>query len=445
MALVFVTDLITPLGYIAWIFYILPILIVFKTENPGYIYLSLFISGTLIIIGLFLSPSGIPLRVAALNRILGITSISIFACVVVRLMQFQVRLKNESELLQKIIDTVPVMFTIYDPQINHLIINKEVERATGWTADDNEREGILNLTYPDPEYRKSIENYMKSLNPGFKDMNVCTKDGRLIETMWANIMIPDGRQVGIGIDISKRKRMEEALKHRTQDLAEVNKELESFTYSVSHDLRSPIRSIKGFAEILIEAYGDKLDETAINYLQRIISGADRVNSLIEDMLQLSKVSRQDLILHSVDLSAIALSIASDLKKSNPDRDVEFEVKRDLRVYADERLIKIALSNLLGNAWKYTAKKEHAVIEFSCHDSKGEKIFFIRDNGAGFNMKFAQKLFEPFKRFHLESEFPGTGIGLAIVDRVIRKHGGKIWAEGSPGNGATFYFVLPEKQ
>jgi len=233
------------------------------------------------------------------------------------------------------------------------------------------------------------------------------------------------------------------LKKRSQELAYSNNELEAFSYSVSHDLRLPIHAIKGFSEVLKEDYGTKLDESANEYISRIIVNAENANSLIDELLLLSKVSRQDLELSIVDLSNIAMQIEEDLKKMEPEREVEFSIQKGMVAKADKRLITIVLTNLINNAWKYTVKKEHAFIEFGKKILNGEEVFFIKDNGAGFDMQFADKLFRPFQRLHSSKEFQGTGVGLATVKRVINKHGGKVWGEGASGCGAVFYFTLPK--
>jgi PAS domain S-box-containing protein len=246
---------------------------------------------------------------------------------------------------------------------------------------------------------------------------------------------------GISADITERKQMEIELTRRADELAAANRELESFSYSVSHDLRGPIHSIQGFSEILLEDYGERLDEDGIDYLNRIKGGADKRNALIDDMMSLFKISRQELFRRDLDLSAIVEGIVEDLRGSNPDRKIEIKIQKQVHTNGDSPLLTIALSNLLRNAWKFTSKVENPLIEFGELQEEGRHLLYVRDNGAGFDMKLCNKLFKAFQRLHSESEFPGTGIGLAIVERVIRRHGGKIWAESEPGKGATFYLLL----
>jgi PAS domain S-box-containing protein len=249
------------------------------------------------------------------------------------------------------------------------------------------------------------------------------------------------RWFGTNTDITGLLEAEESLRRRTEELARANSELEAFSYSVSHDLRAPLRTMRGFADFLAEDYSDALDEEGRDYLSRIIAGADKMNTLIDDMLSLSRVSRQEMNIQQVNLSDIAAHVIKELRRNDPDREVEILIEQGLSVSGDARLLDIALTNLLGNAWKYTAKAEHPRIEFGRGEHEGEPAYFIRDNGAGFDMKDADKLFKPFQRLHSDSEFAGTGVGLPIVERVIGRHGGKIWAESEVGRRAVFWFTL----
>jgi light-regulated signal transduction histidine kinase (bacteriophytochrome) len=228
---------------------------------------------------------------------------------------------------------------------------------------------------------------------------------------------------------------------KTTDLLAANKELESFSYSVSHDLRGPLRTIKGFSDILLEDYGDKFDANGQEFMRRIKSGADKMNELIDDMLSLAKISRQEMNVEEIDLSAMVSAIIEELQQTEPQRSIETLIAQDIHGRADARLVNIVLSNLIGNAWKYSSKIPHAVIEFGTVEISGEKTYFIKDNGAGFDMTHAKRLFTPFQRLHSENEFPGTGIGLAIVSKVIQRHGGRIWPESEVGKGASFHFTL----
>ncbi len=218
-----------------------------------------------------------------------------------------------------------------------------------------------------------------------------------------------------------------------------NKELEAFSYSVSHDLRAPLRAIDGFSQALIEDYPEKIDSAGQNYLKRIRVAAQRMGELIDDMLQLSQVSRAELRAQPVDLTALAREIATGLSAGG--RKVEVRIEDGLTANADRRLMKIVMENLLGNAWKFTGKADHPAVEIGKTASQEGQAFYVRDNGAGFDMALADKMFQPFRRLHSEAEFPGTGVGLATIQRVIDRHGGRVWAEGKVGAGATFFFTL----
>jgi PAS domain S-box-containing protein len=269
------------------------------------------------------------------------------------------------------------------------------------------------------------------------------------------------------VDITERKKAEadilklsEDMAARNLELETVNKELESFVYSVSHDLRAPLRSVSGFAKILVEDYIDKLDAQASDYLARIYNGSEKMSQRIEALMHLTKISRQGLERVEVNLSRVTSTLIFDLRQANPSRNVEVVIAEGLTASADLNLLKVALSNLFENAWKFTSKTENARIEFGAVDNalriaecglrnetlaeqvkQGKRVYYVRDNGAGFDPHYADRMFWPFHRLHTDQEFEGTGIGLAIVERVVRRHGGKVWAEGEPGKGATFYFTL----
>jgi light-regulated signal transduction histidine kinase (bacteriophytochrome) len=222
----------------------------------------------------------------------------------------------------------------------------------------------------------------------------------------------------------------------------VNTELESFNYSVSHDLRAPLRSVNGFCQVLMEDYADSLDEQGKEYLQRMSRSCQRMGELIDDLLQLSRTSRTPVHRKQLDLSSMARSIAEDLQQSEPERQVEVSIQEGLTANADEHLMTVALKNLFDNAWKFTKYRQPAKIEVgSFLQDEQQPVYFVRDNGAGFDMDYVHKLFGAFQRLHSEKEFEGTGVGLATVHRIITRHGGQIWAEGAVEQGATFYFTL----
>jgi len=285
------------------------------------------------------------------------------------------------------------------------------------------------------------------------------------------------RLSGVNMDITERKlaeadvlKLSEDMATRNLELETLNRELEAFIYSVSHDLRAPLRSMTGFAKIMQEDYADKLDDQAKDYLTRIFNGSKKMTQLINDLLHLSKLSRQEVDRRDIELSKLAEAAIHNLREADHGRNVEVLIAQGVRAVVDPNLMRIVMTNLLDNAWKFTSKTENAKIEFGAFECglrnaecgmkgeskekasdlaakseirnpKSEMVYFVRDNGAGFDPAFSDKMFGPFQRLHLENEFAGTGIGLAIVDRIIRRHGGKVWAEGEVGKGATVFFTL----
>ncbi len=255
--------------------------------------------------------------------------------------------------------------------------------------------------------------------------------------------------VELRTEVTERKQAEQraqglnqGLRQAILELTAVNKELEAFSYSVSHDLRAPLRSIDGFSQALLEDCSKELDANGQDYLRRIRSATQRMGQLIDDMLTLSRVTRSDMHKESVDLSQLASRICTHLQQANPERQVEFEIELGLVIHGDSHLLQVVLDNLLNNAWKFTSRQQQARIELGAIASKNSiPVYFVRDNGVGFDMAFVDKLFKPFQRLHGMREFPGNGIGLATVQRIIHRHGGQVWAEGASNQGATFYFTL----
>jgi len=235
--------------------------------------------------------------------------------------------------------------------------------------------------------------------------------------------------------------LEQRVQERTSQLHAVNKELEAFSYSVSHDLRAPLRHINGFSQALLEDYADELDEVGKGYLQELCGASQEMAQLIDDLLQLARLTRSKMQREDLNLTNLAKEVIAELRKREPDREVTVGIEEGLVTHGDSRLLKIMLNNLLGNAWKFTSKRAQAEITFGQEHKNDETVYSIRDNGAGFDMAYADKLFGAFQRLHTTTEFEGTGIGLATVQRIISRHGGRIWTIGEIDKGATFYFTL----
>lgn len=305
-------------------------------------------------------------------------------------------------------------------------------------------------------------------NVAGKELEIARRDGRYEaegwrvrkdgSRFWANVVTTaifddEKRLVGyahITRDLTERKRLEDnqarlgaELQSHAAALAAANRELEAFSYSVSHDLRSPLRGIDGFSQALLEDYSDKLDERGRRYLERVRAGTQRMGQLIDDLLNLSRLSRAEMTIEQVDLSSLAHATINELAQLEPGRIVNVQIQDGLVVQGDSGLLTAALTNLLNNAWKFTANNPNARIEFGMSLVNGTPTYFVRDNGAGFNMAYVDKLFGTFQRLHKTNEFAGTGVGLATVKRIVHRHGGRIWAEGEVGKGATFYFTLGE--
>jgi PAS domain S-box-containing protein len=331
-----------------------------------------------------------------------------------------------------------------------IYVNKGGERLFGWDAQqlagrpvtvllparfhDSARRGLLRYITIEPA--EAFGNVLELI--------ALHKDGHEfpIELSLARWDDGPGRYfTAIVRDVTERKRRDEELRAINAQLEVTNQELETFSYSVSHDLRAPIRSIDGFSAILEQDYGDKLDERGRDCLHRVRAAAQRMYTLIDALLTLSRVTQEEMRRDVIDLSALARSVATELQRTHPDRQVEFVIPPGIIGIGDASLVRVALENLIWNAWKFTSRQPAPRIEFGAVDKSGATVYFVRDNGAGFDMAYADKLFGAFQRLHTAEEFPGTGIGLPTVQRVVRRHGGKVWAEGEVDHGAVFYFTL----
>jgi PAS domain S-box-containing protein len=371
---------------------------------------------------------------------------------------------ESTERLRLVLDNMPAFVFWKDRESVYLGCN----RLFACNAGLNAPEKIVGLTDFDlPWTREETEGYraddrrvMELGTPKLDyEENQHTADGRVVWLRTSKVPLKNAQGEVIGVlgtyaDVTERKRAEEELRtlnleldqrvrERTAQLEAANKEMEAFSYSVSHDLRAPLRSIDGFSKALLEDYSDKLDDEGQEDLRCVRAASQRMAQLIDDILQLSRISRARLQVARVDLSALAESVLEELRRLEPERRVESAIEPGCVAMADGNLMRIVLENLLGNAWKFTAAKEAARIEFGRTMRDGAPVFYVRDNGAGFDMQYASKLFGAFQRLHTASEFPGTGIGLASVQRIIHRHGGEVWIEGRLDEGATAFFSLPQ--
>jgi len=248
----------------------------------------------------------------------------------------------------------------------------------------------------------------------------------------------------ISMTVESMRRAQARAKIAREQAEAANKELEAFSYSVSHDLRAPLRSIDGFSQAFLEDFGSTVPEEGREDLERVRRATQHMGQLIDDMLLLSRVTRREMHVQETDMSALAADVAGELARDNPQRDVQLSIEPGMTATGDPQLLRIVLVNLLGNAWKFTSKRQHAHVSMgTVRDLEHGRAFFVRDDGVGFDAKYKDKLFVAFQRLHAQEEFPGTGIGLATIQRAVRRHGGDVWAEGEADRGATFYFTIPD--
>ena len=337
-----------------------------------------------------------------------------------------------------------------------LKVNRALCNLLGYSSEELLAKRFQDITYPD-DLEADLEYVRQMLASEIRSYQVekryFHKAGHIVWALLSVSLVRDeGGQELYFIsqiqDITERKRVENEIRdlnrqmeRQNTELIAINKELESFSYSVSHDLRAPLRAIDGFSLALLQDCQDRLGPAEKEHLERVRAAAEHMGRLIDDMLNLARTARCELVRGKVDLSALAREILSAFQKAEPERRVTSMIAPDLTVEGDRTLLRVVIENLLGNAWKYTSKRPAARVEFGVQDEGGKKVYFVRDNGAGFDMKYADKLFGAFQRLHDGSEFPGSGIGLATVQRIIHRHGGQVWAEGAVGQGATFYFVV----
>ncbi len=356
-------------------------------------------------------------------------------------------LLESRQQLRAIMDNSPTAIYMKDLQGRYLLVNRKTEENFGIDKQEviGKKDEDVFPTETAEIVRANDKKVLESGTPIELEEKIPLKDGfhTYISTKYP-LMDVSGKPYavcGISTDITERKKTEESLRRYSEELSTANKELEAFSYSVSHDLKNPLNTISGFVQILSEDYGKSIDESGRDYLKRIAQGTDKMRSIINDLLNFSRIKKQEIKRVEIDLTEMARRIISDLCYSQPKKRVHVIIQQGLKANADSKMLGVVLTNLLNNAWKYTSKKENPKIEVGTLMEGDKTVYFVSDNGAGFDMKFADRLFVPFQRLHTEKEYTGTGIGLAIVERVIKKHGGKVWAESKVGKGATFYFTL----
>jgi PAS domain S-box-containing protein len=369
-------------------------------------------------------------------------------------------LARERTLLRQVVDNLPDEVWVKDRDCRYLMVNaaglairglKDTSAAVGCTAED---------FFPGEEAATFEAEDRHVMDFGVPLINrETTRSGGDTQRWLLTSKMPLRDQggevfglVGVNRDITQMRErddlvrqlnaeLEQRVIERTAQLEATNRELESFSYSVSHDLRAPLRSIEGFSLALLEDYGERLDGTGKDYIKRVHGASQRMANLIEDLLSLSRISRTEMRRSTLDVAALARRIAGELAREQPGRAVHFVAPKLIPASADESLLLVALENLLRNAWKFTGRCERAQIEVGAQPGAGQTVYFVRDNGVGFDMSYASKLFGAFQRLHSVNDFPGSGIGLATVQRIIHRHGGRVWAESTPEHGATFYFTL----
>jgi len=343
----------------------------------------------------------------------------------------------------------------FDKQLRHVYVNPIVEEITGMKQQDFLGKTNRELGMPEELcdlWESKIHSVFRTKKKRRFVFPFPTSEG---EKFFESLMVPEKNDEGsvthvlcITRDVTEHKLVEDKifqinreLRIKAKELELANLELEAFTSAASHDLRAPLRSIKGFSDAILKDYVSVLDERGKDYLFRIRRAGNTMESLIDSLLELSHLRTKDIHARELDLSAIAKRFAGELKKSHPARKADFVIKEGLSVHGDFNLIKIVIQNLFRNSWKFTEQKPVARIEFGFENKEKESCFYVRDNGVGFDMAYAHKLFQPFQRLHSGSEYKGSGIGLATVRRIVERHGGKVWAHGEHGRGATFYFTL----
>ncbi len=369
-------------------------------------------------------------------------------------------LRISEERFRSVFETAQIGMALTSPEGRLLHVNRSYEEMVGYSAQELKALSLLDITHPDD--RQRTREIVEDLAAGRQEVQhfekrYLRKDGGIVWVHLTDSAVrgPDGKPrflVGMAVDITDRRRAEEEIhalnteleqrvRQRTAELEAANQELEGFTYSVSHDLRAPLRGIDGFSQILLAECPAELSEQARHYLHMVADNARQMGRLVDDLLRFSRTSRQSLLRQRVAMASLVRQCLAELAPESQGRDVDLQVGELPDCLGDPALLKQVWLNLLSNAFKFTRQRQHARIDIGCLQRDGQTVYFVRDNGVGFDMQYADKLFGVFQRLHRAEEFEGTGIGLALVQRIVHRHGGRIWADAAPDQGATFYFTL----
>jgi signal transduction histidine kinase len=460
-----VIDLLVPPGYADWLLYILPLLIVLPSNRREYLFSVAAFASLLLILRTIiypLEPGGLPINLS--RRVAGFVALWILTFVLAGRIKSYRAVQESAILDEAVFSSITDGLVLAEPDGTIVRINPAASRIAGLKS---EQEGLGKISklytewmiFDRDDYLLPIEfwPFSRSLRGERFEQYICKVEKENAGGSWygsfsgapvlnkygqLRLAVTTFRDVTDIILAQQRLNgLNKELEHKASDLEISNRELEAFSYSVSHDLRSPLNSILGFSDLLLQFYSSTLDEKARDFLSRITRSAKDMAQLIDDLLSLSRAGHQELNRHETDLGEIASDIIKELRHSKPERVINISIQDHINANVDPGLFKIALSNLLRNSWKFTKKQPLSRIEFGTTIIDKENVYFIRDNGAGFDMKFVGRLFQPFNRLHGDPEFKGTGIGLTIVQRIITRHGGRIWGEGKVGEGATFYFTI----